>query len=172
VSVIRQKKEEFIKELNKDFNNYESFYLVDFVNMSVSKAIELRRELRKNSYVFKVVKNRLALRALKEDFPEELKEQFTGPTALAFAPEDPVGLARLIKDFSIKHKLLKVKAGIVEGRYLPSEDFHTVANLSSREDLLARLGFLMAYPLTQLLKTWQAPFSSLGNMLSQLKSKK
>lgn len=172
MSVIRQKKEEFIKELNKDFNNYESFYLVDFVNMSVSKAIELRRELRKNSYVFKVVKNRLALRALKEDFPEELKEQFTGPTALAFAPEDPVGLARLIKDFSIKHKLLKVKAGIVEGRYLPSEDFHTVANLSSREDLLARLGFLMAYPLTQLLKTWQAPFSSLGNMLSQLKSKK
>jgi large subunit ribosomal protein L10 len=172
VSVIRQKKEAFIKELSKDFNNYESFYLVDFVNMSVSKAIELRRELRKNSYVFKVVKNRLALRALKEDFPEELKEQFTGPTALAFAPEDPVGLARLIKDFSIKHKLLKVKAGIVEGRYLPSEDFHTVANLSSREDLLARLGFLMAYPLTQLLKTWQAPFSSLGNMLSQLKSKK
>ena len=172
MSVIRQKKEEFIKELNKDFNNYESFYLVDFVNMSVSKAIELRRELRKNSYVFKVVKNRLALRALKEDFPEELKEQFTGPTALAFAPEDPVGLARLIKDFSIKHKLLKVKAGIVEGRYLPSEDFHTVANLSSREDLLGRLGFLMAYPLTQLLKTWQAPFSSLGNMLSQLKSKK
>lgn len=172
MSVIRQKKEAFIKELSKDFNNYESFYLVDFVNMSVSKAIELRRELRKNSYVFKVVKNRLALRALKEDFPEELKEQFTGPTALAFAPEDPVGLARLIKDFSIKHKLLKVKAGIVEGRYLPSEDFHTVANLSSREDLLGRLGFLMAYPLTQLLKTWQAPFSSLGNMLSQLKSKK
>lgn len=172
MSVIRQKKEAFIKELNKDFNNYESFYLVDFVNMSVSNAIELRRELRKNSYVFKVVKNRLALRALKEDFPEELKEQFTGPTALAFAPEDPVGLARLIKDFSIKHKLLKVKAGIVEGRYLPSEDFHTVANLSSREDLLGRLGFLMAYPLTQLLKTWQAPFSSLGNMLSQLKSKK
>ncbi len=171
MSVIRQKKEAFIKELNKDFNNYESFYLVDFVNMSVSKAIELRRELRKNSYVFKVVKNRLALRALKEDFPEELKEQFTGPTALAFAPEDPVGLARLIKDFSIKHKLLKVKAGIVEGRYLPSEDFHKVANLSSREDLLARLGFLMAYPLTQLLKTWQAPFSSLGSMLSQLKSK-
>lgn len=172
MSVIRQKKEAFIKELNKDFNNYESFYLVDFVNMSVSKAIELRRELRKNSYVFKIVKNRLALRALKEDFPEELKEQFTGPTALAFAPEDPVGLARLIKDFSIKHKLLKVKAGIVEGRYLPSEDFYTVANLSSREDLLARLGFLMAYPLTQLLKTWQAPFSSLGSMLSQLKSKK
>jgi len=172
VSVIRQKKEAFIEELSKDFNNYESFYLVDFVNMPVSKAIELRRELRKNSYVFKVVKNRLALRALKEDFPEELKEQFTGPTALAFAPEDPVGLARLIKDFSIKHKLLKVKAGIVEGRYLPSEDFYTVANLSSREDLLARLGFLMAYPLTQLLKTWQAPLSSMGNMLSQLKSKK
>ncbi len=172
MSEIREKKEQFVEELSKDFDDYESFYLVDFMNMSVSKAIELRRELRNNSYVFKVVKNRLALRALKEDFPEELKEQFTGPTALAFAPEDPVGLARLIRDFSLKHKLLKVKAGIVEGRYLPGEEFHTVANLSSREDLLAKFGFLMAYPLTQLLKTWQAPFSSMGSMLSQLKSKK
>ena len=172
MSEIREKKEQFVEELSKDFDDYESFYLVDFMNMSVSKAIELRRELRNNSYVFKVVKNRLALRALKEDFREELKEQFTGPTALAFAPEDPVGLARLIRDFSLKHKLLKVKAGIVEGRYLPGEEFHTVANLSSREDLLAKFGFLMAYPLTQLLKTWQAPFSSMGSMLSQLKSKK
>ena len=172
MSVTREKKEEFVRELSEDFNNYESFYLVDFVNMPVSKAIELRREIQRNSFVFKVVKNRLALRALKEDFPEEIKEQFAGPTALAFAPEDPVGLARLIKDFSIKHKLLKVKAGIVEGRYLPGEDFHTVANLSSREDLLAKLGFLMAYPLTQLLKTWQAPFTSMGSMLGQLKSKK
>jgi large subunit ribosomal protein L10 len=172
VSVTREKKEEFIKELSENFKNYESFYLVDFVNMPVSKAIELRREILKNSFVFKVVKNRLALRALKEDFPEEIKEQFVGPTALAFAPQDPVGLARLIKDFSIKHKLLKVKAGVVEGRYLPGEDFHTVANLSSREDLLAKLGFLMAYPLIQLLKTWQAPFNSLGSMLGQLKSKK
>ncbi|MGD8540604.1 MAG: 50S ribosomal protein L10 [Candidatus Aminicenantes bacterium] len=172
MSEIREKKEQFVEELSKDFDDYESFYLVDFMNMSVSKAIELRRELRNNSYVFKVVKNRLALRALREDFPEELKEQFTGPTALAFAPEDPVGLARLIRDFSLKHKLLKVKAGIVEGRYLPGEEFHTVANLSSREDLLAKFGFLMAYPLTQLLKTWQAPFSSMGSMLSQLKSKK
>ncbi len=172
MSVIRQKKEDLVKELSDDFNSYESFYLLDFVNMSVSKSIELRRELRKNSYVFKVVKNRLALRALKEDFPEELKDQFTGPTALAFAPQDPVGLARLIKDFSNKHKLLQVKAGFVEGKYLPGEDFFIVADLSSREDLLAKLGFLMAYPLTQLLKTWQAPFSSLGSMLSQLKSKK
>lgn len=172
MSVIREKKEEFVEELSKNFNDCDSFYLVDFMNMPVSKAVELRRELRKNSYVFKVVKNRLALRALKEDFPEDLKKQFTGPTALAFAPEDPVGLARLIKDFSLKHKLLKVKAGIVEGKYLPGEEFHTIANLSSREDLLAKLGFLMAYPLTQLLKTWQAPFSSMGNMLSQLKSKK
>jgi large subunit ribosomal protein L10 len=172
VSVVREKKELFVKELNKDFDNYESFYLVDFVNMPVSKAVELRRELRKNSYVFKVVKNRLALRALKENFPEELKEQFNGPTALAFAPKDPVGLARLIKDFSTRHKLLKVKAGVVEGRYLPGEEFHTIANLSSREDLLAKFGFLMAYPLTQLLKAWQAPFSSMGSMLSQLKSKK
>lgn len=172
MSVNREKKELFVEELKNDFNTYESFYLVDFINMPVSQAIELRRELRKNSYVFRVIKNRLALRALKDDFPEQLKAQFKGPTALVFAQEDPVGLARLIENFSAKHKLLKVKAGFIEGNYFPEEDFFRVANLSSREDLLAKLGFLMAYPLIQLLKTWQAPFSSIGSMLSQLKSKK
>jgi len=172
VSEYRERKEVMVQEISDDFGAYESFYLLDFIRMSVSQATELRREMRKNDYLFKVVKNRLALRALQDGFPEELQKHFQGPTAIAYSAEDPLGLARLIKSFSLQHKTLKVKAGIVEGRYLPKEEFEMIATLSSRKDLVAKIGFLMAYPLTKLLRTLQAPYQSFGSMLSQLKSKK
>jgi len=172
LSVNRERKEAMVQEISDNFAACESFYLLDFMRMPVSQAVELRREMRKNDYLFKVIKNRLALRALKNDFPEELQNHFRGPTAIAFSATDPVGLARLIKNFSAQHKILTVKAGLVEGRYLPKEEFDMIATLSSREDLVAKLGYLMAYPLTKLLRTLQAPYQSLGSMLSQLKSKK
>ena len=172
MSVNREKKEKFVQEISDTLSPDGTFYLLDYVNISVSKSVELRRQLRENDCSLRVVKNRLAIRALTEDFPEGLKDFFQGPTAIVFTDENPIGLARLLKDFSLEHKILKVKAGIIEGKFLSEERFKEIANLTSREDLLARLGFFMAYPLTKLLKTWQAPFNSLGSMLSQLKSKK
>ena len=168
----REDKEKQVKELSDSFEKHDSFYLVDFIKMSVAQAVELRRIFRDNSYSFRVVKNRLALRALKEDFPKDLKTFFQGSTAIAFASQNPVGLARLIKDFSDRNKVLSVKAGLLEGQFLSSERFAEVAALSSREDLIAKVGNLMALPLIKLLSTWQAPLNSLGRLLSQLKIKK
>jgi large subunit ribosomal protein L10 len=101
-----------------------------------------------------------------------LKESFQGLTAIAFAPQDPIGLARLINDFSSRNKILSVKAGILEGEFLSADRFKEVANLVSREELLARFGSLMAAPLMRLLRTWHAPLSGIGTLLSQLKTKK
>ncbi len=168
----RDQKEQQVRELSEAFNNYDSYYLVDFLNMSVDQAMELRKRLRENSYIFRVVKNRLALRALHPDSPQELREHFQGLTAIAFAPQNPVGLARLIKNFSEQNKILNVKAGLVEGQYLDSEKFDDLVRLGSREELIVRLGSLMASPLLKLLRTWQAPLSGLGTLLSQLKTKK
>jgi large subunit ribosomal protein L10 len=170
--VNREDKEKQVKELSEAFNSYDSFYLVDFLNMSASKAVELRKLFRDNDYTFRVVKNRLAMRALREDFPQGLKESFQGLTAIAFAPQDPIGLARLINDFSSRNKILSVKAGILEGEFLSADRFKEVANLVSREELLARFGSLMAAPLMRLLRTWHAPLSGIGTLLSQLKTKK
>ncbi len=172
MNVNREKKERQIEEIHESFVKHNSFYLLDFVNMSVSLAVELRKQMRENSYSFLVIKNRLALRALKEDFPEDLKAQFRGPTAIAFAQENPLGLARLIKDFSVQHKVLSVRCGIVEGQFLEGERFAEIARLTSKDDLLAKLGYLMAYPLVTFLRTLQAPLYSVGSMLDQLKLKK
>ena len=168
----REDKEMQVRELTKVFSSCDNFYLVDFINMSVAQAVELRRLCRENDYTFRVIKNRLALRALKEEFPEELRESFQGSTAIAFAPQNPLGLARLLKEFSARNKVLNFKAGLLEGQFLTVDSFNEVAKLTSRNDLLARLGGLMAAPLMRLLRTWQAPLSGFGTLLSQLKSKK
>ncbi len=168
----REDKESQVKELSEAFESHDTFYLLDFINMHVSQSVQLRRRLRDQSYTFRVIKNRLALRALSESFPDDLKGFFQGPTAIAFAPQDPIGLARMLKDFSIEHKVLSVKGGMFEGQFIPAQRFEEIANLTSREDLLAKLGFLISYPLTKLLRTWQAPVDSLGRLLSQLKTKK
>jgi large subunit ribosomal protein L10 len=172
MNVSRQKKEGLVKEINENFASHDSFYLLDFINMPVAKTMELRKQLRESSYPIKVVKNRLALRALTEDLPEDLRDHFRGPTAIAFASENPLQLARMLRDFSRQHKVLKFKAGLLEGQFLPEDKFEDVANLTSRDDLIAKIGFLMANPLIKMLRTWQAPVESFGRLLSQLKSKK
>ena len=168
----RENKEKLVKELSDAFEKYDTFYLVDFIKMSVVQAVELRKLFRENSYSFRVVKNRLALRALREDFPEDLKKCFQGSTAIAFASQNPVGLARILKDYSDRNKVLTVKAGMLEGQFVSPERFTEVATLTSREDLIAKFGYLMVFPLIKLLRTWQAPLNNLGRLLSQLKTKK
>lgn len=172
MNINREKKEKLVAEMSDAFDRHNTFYLMDFMNMPVNLAVELRGQLRERSYSFKVIKNRLALRALNEEFPEELRQHFRGPTAVAFASENPIGLARLLRDFSNQYNVLNIKAGFVEGKFLTKERFSEIANLTSKEELLAKFGFLLAYPLFKLSKTWQAPLMSLGSMLSQLKTKK
>ena len=161
-----------VGKLAADFKANPSYYLVDFKTMTVSQAVELRKLLRKKSYSYSVVKNRLALRALGEGSPEELKPHFQKPTGIAFAADDPIGLARILKDFSAQGKLLAVKAGVVEGRFMAAEQFDEIARLTSRNDLVGRIGFMMAYPLTRLMRTLRAPLGNVGVLLGQLRDKK
>ncbi len=168
----REEKEKFVQDLTDTLRKIDNFYLVDFKGITVSQSTELRRLMRENSYSFQVVKNRLALRAVKQDFPESLTQRFEGPTALAFAPQDPVGLARLLKDFSEQNNVLSVKGGMLEGQFMAPEKFNEIARLTSREDLLNKMAYLMAFPMLRLVRTWQAPLLSLGRVWSQLKDKK
>jgi large subunit ribosomal protein L10 len=172
VNVNKEKKAGIVKELRDDLSQNSTVYFLDFVNMSVAQSIELRRIMRENAYKFQVIKNRLAVRALDDDVSDEVKSLFRGPTAFAFASENPLGLAKIIKEFSAKNKVLNFKGGILEGQYLPQERFSEVANIKSREELLAKIGYSLSYQLAKLLQTWQAPMMNLGRLLSQLKSKK
>ena len=168
----RDAKAHTIKNMEESFGRQKTIYLMDYTGMKVSQAVALRKLLKKSSYDFKVVKNRLALRALKEDFPAELRSYFQKPTAVALAAAEPVKLARMLKDFSAQNKVMAFKGGLFEGQILAPERFDDVCRLASREELLGKVGYLMAFPLMQLLRTWQAPLSQMGRLLSQFKEKK
>jgi large subunit ribosomal protein L10 len=170
--VKRDVKARSIKNLEEDFGQRKTIYLLDYTGMKVAQAVALRKLLRKNSYEFKVVKNRLALRALKDDMPSGLRSFFQKPTAVALAADEPVKLARMLKDFSVQNKVMAFKGGLFEGQLLPAERFDEVCRLSSRQDLLGKVGYLMAFPLMQVLRTWQAPLSQMGRLLSQFQEKK
>jgi large subunit ribosomal protein L10 len=170
--VKRDAKAHTIKNMEESFGRQKTIYLMDYTGMKVSQAVALRRLLKKSSYDFKVVKNRLALRALKEDFPAELRSYFQKPTAVALAAAEPVKLARMLKDFSVQNKVMAFKGGLFEGQLLPPERFDEVCRLASREELLGKIGYLMASPLIRMLRTWQAPLSQMGRLLSQFKEKK
>jgi len=170
--VKQEAKSSIIKGLEEQFDRQKNAFLVDYTGMKVSQAIELRRLLRKNSFTLKVVKNRLALRALRQNFPLELRGYFEKPTAIAFAAAEPIKLARLLRDFSARNKVMAFKGGLIEGHLFPPERFDEVCRLTSREELLGKIGYLMAFPLMQFLRICQAPLSQLGRALSQFKEKK
>jgi large subunit ribosomal protein L10 len=161
-----------VESLERLFEANDTYYLIDFKRMRVSQAVELRKTLRKAGYAYKVIKNRLALRALGAKCPEALRPYFQKPTALAFAGRDPVPLAKILKDFSNQGKILAVKGGQVEGHLMPGERFDEVVKLGSRQAQIGKFGFLMAQPLHRLMRTLQAPLGNLGLLLGELNKKK
>lgn len=168
----KEVKQPIVESLERLFASNGTYYLVDFKKMKVAQSVELRKTLRKNAFTYKVIKNRLALRALGDACPEELRPLFQKPTAVAFADRDPILLAKILKDFSNQGKILAVKGGRVEGRLMPAERFEEVCRMSSREDLVGKIAFLMASPLHRLMRTLQAPLSNVGILLGELKKTK
>lgn len=168
----KEDKQPIVQTLERLFETNSTYYLVDFKRMKVAQAVELRKILRKNGFTYKVIKNRLALRALGEKCPESLRPFFQKPTAIAFAGRDPVLLAKTLKDFSNQGKILAVKGGQVEGHLMPAARFDEVTKLGSRKEQLGKLGYLMANPLHRLMRTLQAPLGNLGILLGELNKKK
>jgi large subunit ribosomal protein L10 len=150
----------------------DTFFLFNYNKMTVAQAVTLRKTLRKQGSALKVVKNRLALRALKAEFPDDFKAAFRKPTAMAYTAADPIGLAKTLKEFAAQNKVLVMKGGIVQGRYVPAERFDEITKLASREVLIGKIAVMMAHPLTKLLRTLQAPLRNTALLLSQLKDKK
>lgn len=168
----QDKKEKCIKDLSDIFKTNNTFFLFNYENMTVAQSVELRKTLRKHSFALRVVKNRLALRALHKDFPKELRQSFQNPTAIAYTSQNPINLARLLKEFSAQNNVLTIKGGLVEGHFFLADRFDEITKLSSKQELLGKIAYFVAYPLMKILRTWQAPLNNLGSLLSQLKIKK
>ena len=122
MAVTKADKQAELQLLEGMFSGADAAILIDYKGINVPQVTELRRELKKASASYKVVKNTLAKRALKGTSYESLATHFEGTTAIAYTGSDPVGLAKTLTTFMKGAPMLQIKAAVVQGQALKAAE--------------------------------------------------
>jgi len=172
MALSRQKKTELIELYKEGMATAPHAFLLDYKGISVPQDTELRAKVRENGGQYLVVKNSLALRAIEGGPLEELKEMFQGPVAVAFSHDDAVGLAKALHEMAKTVPTLEVKGGLVGGQAVVAEQVKEIADLPTREELLAKLLFLLQSPVTRFVRVLAAVPRDFVVVLDQVRAKK
>jgi len=164
----RDQKSAAIAELTEELKGSEAIFAVDYRGISVTQASDLRRKLAEADAVFKVVKNRLAKRAVAEAGADEMDALLIGPTALTLIKGDPVIAAKTIADFTRQNDVLEYKGGFMDGEALDPEGFQVIARLPGVDVLRGQLVGLAASPITSLVRGLGSMVSGLAIALGQI----
>lgn len=140
--MARPDKAAAVAELTERFRQSNAVVLTEYRGLSVAQLKALRRALGTNA-TYAVVKNTLSAIAARDAGVEGLDAQLTGPSAIAFVTGDPVEVAKGLRDFAKANPQLVVKGGVLDGRPLSAADLTTLADLESREVLLAKVAGLL-----------------------------
>ncbi|MBE3585258.1 MULTISPECIES: 50S ribosomal protein L10 [Desulfofundulus] len=143
----REEKQAILADLTEKFRKSKAAVLTDFRGLDVTSMTRVRRRLRESGSELKVAKNTLTRLAAKEAGLEGLEPYLEGPTAIAFGYEDPVAPAKVLSELAREFKQLEIKAGILEGKVIDVEAVRRLADLPSREVLLAKVAGGMKAPL-------------------------
>ena len=138
----RPEKVQAVADIKERFERCNAVFLAEYAGLSVSQQQMLRRSLRGSGAEFKVVKMTLARRATADLGVGLLDEVLIGPTGIAFAEGDPVGAAKVLRDFAREHEVFVVKGGLLDGNFLSPERVSELADIETREVLLAKLAGL------------------------------
>ncbi len=145
--ISREQKEAVVKELKEKFESAQSAVLADYRGLNVAEATKLRRRLREGGCELKVVKNTLTGLAARQVGLAGLDPYLEGPVAIAFS-QDPVAPAKILSEFIRENKKMVIKAGVLENTVLDARKVKDLAELPSREVLLARVLGGMQSPLS------------------------
>ena len=162
-----------VSEIKEKFQQASGIVLADYRGLTVAQVTQLRTQLRQAGVEYRVMKNTLVRRAANEVGVEGLDEYLKGPTALAFST-DPVAPAKVLMDFAKANKLktFKIKAGVLEGKVIGAEGVRALAELPSREVLLAMVLRGMQAPLTGMANVLQGPIRKMGYALEEVRKLK
>lgn len=133
-----ERKQVVVDEIREKIAKAKSAVIVNYAGLNVEEATNLRKSCRDAGVDYKVYKNNLVRIAIKDTPFESLDADLAGSNAIAFGYEDPVVPAKVIKDFIKTYKKLEFKSGVVEGQYCNLDQIKDIADLPSREVLIAK----------------------------------
>jgi large subunit ribosomal protein L10 len=160
-----------VEEIAEQFKSSSATVITEYRGLSVGKLTDLRRALGEGA-TYSVAKNTLVKRAAAEAGVVGLDDLFVGPTAIAFIKGEPVDAAKAIKTFAKENKALIIKGGYMDGAALSVAEVEKIADLESREVLLAKLAGAMKGNLAKAAGLFNAPASQVARLAAALQEKK
>ena len=163
-------KEATVAELTESFRDSNAVLLTEYRGLTVAELKELRNSIRQDAE-YAVVKNTLTKSAANEAGITSFDDQLAGPSAIAFVHGDTVAVAKALRDFSKANPLLVVKSGYFDGAPLSADEVTRLADLESREVLLAKAAGAMKATLTRAAYVVNAPLSKAVRTVDALRDK-
>jgi large subunit ribosomal protein L10 len=159
-----------VAEIKEKFQNSNGVVVTAYTGLTVAQLKDLRRALGGNAQ-YRVSKNTLTKIAANEVGITELDEYLTGSTAVAFLTGDPVEAAKGLRNFAKDNSALVIKGGVLDGKPLSAAEINKLADLESREVLLAKLAGGMKASMAKAAATFQAPLSKFVRTADALRGK-
>jgi large subunit ribosomal protein L10 len=152
MSLNLDQKKQVVEDVSAVVGNAQATVIAEYRGMTVEQMKVLRREAHENNVYLRVVKNTLLRRAVQDTDHACLDELLVGPLAFA-ASEDPVAVAKVLNKYAKQYDALEIKAGSMSGSLLSDGDIKALAQLPSREELLAKLMGTMQAPVAKFVQT-------------------
>jgi large subunit ribosomal protein L10 len=167
--MARPDKAAAVAELAGKFSSSSAVVLTEYRGLTVKALKDLRRSLGENA-TYAVSKNTLTTIAAREAGVAGIEQLLVGPTAITFVDGDPVVVAKGLRDFARSNPLLVIKGGVLEGKALDADEVRKLADLESREVLLAKVAGGMQGVLQQAISLVSAPLSQAARLLAALET--
>jgi large subunit ribosomal protein L10 len=159
-----------VAELTEEFRSSTAAVLTEYRGLTVAQLKELRRSLGADTS-YAVVKNTLTKIAAREAGVAAFDDLLQGPSAIAFVKGDPVEAAKGLRDFSRAHPMLVIKGGVLDGKSLSPDELKKLADLESREVLLAKMAGAMQASLQNAVSLFAAPLAQTARVIEALRQK-
>ncbi len=168
----KQNKEEVVAEFAEKLKVTKAAFLADYRGLNVEQTNDLRRKLKDAGVEYRVVKNTLLRLAAKGTDSACLEEHLSGPTAIALAGDDPVAPAKALVEFAKQYNVFELKAGMLNGKLLGANDIKALADLPSREQLIAKMLGSLNAPASNFVGVLAAIPRSLVQVLAAIRDQK
>ena len=169
--MARPDKTAAVAELTEEFRSSSAAVLTEYRGLTVAELKELRRSLGVDTS-YAVVKNTLTKIAAREAGVVAFDDLLQGPSAIAFVKGDPVEAAKGLRDFAKTHPLLVIKGGVLDGKALSPSELSQLADLESREVLLAKMAGALQASLTNAVSLFAAPLAQAARLIEALRQQK